>query len=173
MQPLALLFSASGRIARKPFALAVLAVYLVSFLSQLLLASPVTARASVFPFLLLQIAAGWAWTALHMKRLRDAGRPIGAAVALAVLYGLAVVLLLLVTALATAPVTTGPDETPGASFAQILLLFFLLAAIFSDPHLGMFAFVILGALALIMLPIVVALLFTIWLATRPSVPTMP
>ena len=67
-----------------------------SFLSQFLLAAPITARASVIPFLLVQVAVAWAWYALHVRRLRDAGRPTGAAIALTILYALAIVLLLLV-----------------------------------------------------------------------------
>ena len=35
------------------------------------------------------------WFALHAKRLRDAGRPIGLAIAIAILYALAIVLLML------------------------------------------------------------------------------
>src|SRR6478735_7769288 len=96
MESLALFFSSSGHIARKPFALAAAAVYLLGFLSQFLLAAPVTARASFVPFVLVQGLAGWAWTALHIKRLRDTGRTSGAAIALAVLYALDVVMLLLV-----------------------------------------------------------------------------
>ena len=74
MESLALFTSASGRIAPKPFWLGVVAVYVASFLSQFLLAAPVTARASVLPFLVAQAAIAWAWYALHARRLRDAGR---------------------------------------------------------------------------------------------------
>jgi uncharacterized membrane protein YhaH (DUF805 family) len=171
MKSLARFFSASGRIRPKPFAVAAAAVYLVSFLSQFLLAAPVTARASVIPFLLVQILAGSAWTALHLKRLRDAGRPGGAAVALAILYALAIVLLLLMMAMANAPAITD-DETP-AGWSQTLLLFFLISVILSDPNLGMFGIIALIVLALIMLPMVIAVVFTIWTATRPGAAAMP
>ena len=56
MNSLATIFSASGRIAPRPFALGAVVVYVASFLSQFLLAAPITARASVVPFLLVQIA---------------------------------------------------------------------------------------------------------------------
>ena len=170
MESLALFFSTAGRVAPKPFALGAIVVYLASFFSQFLLAAPVTARASIVPFLLVQIVAGWAWTALHVKRLRDAGRPPGAAVALAAIYALAVVLLLLVMAMAYAPVPPAtPDEAPAGGLGQTLLLFFLIGTVLSDPNLGMFGYIMLGVLALVMLPILIAIVFTIWLAGRPSV----
>lgn len=174
MDPLATIFSAAGRIAPKPFALGAIAVYLASFLSQFLLAAPVTARASVMPFLLAQVAIAWTWYALHVRRLRDAGRPAGAAVALTALYALAIVLLLMVMAAANAP---GPaneaDATPSAGIFQIFLLLFLIGMILSDPNLGMFGYVTLGVLALVTLPIVIAIAFTVWTATRPSAPALP
>ena len=73
MDPLALLFSWSGRLAPRPFAIAIIAVYLVSFFSQVLLGAPVTGRSGLWPFTLLQAALVWAWLVLHVKRLRDAG----------------------------------------------------------------------------------------------------
>jgi uncharacterized membrane protein YhaH (DUF805 family) len=174
MDALATIFSASGRIAPKPFVLGAVAVYLASFLSQFLLAAPVTARASVVPFLLVQIAIAWAWYVLHVRRLRDAGRPTGAAVALTVLYALAIVLLLLVMLAIDAPgQPTGPETTPFAGVFQIFLILFLIGMILGDPNPGMFGYIILGVIALVMLPIVIAIAFTVWAATRPSVPAAP
>ncbi|MPZ37681.1 MAG: hypothetical protein GEU95_06390 [Rhizobiales bacterium] len=163
------LFSASGRIAPKPFALAAIAVYLASFLSQFLLAAPITVRASVVPFLLVQIAIAWTWYALHVRRLRDAGRPTGSAIALTVLYSLAIVLLLLVMlAIDPSARPTGPEASPFAGAFQIFLVLFLIGTIAGDPNLGMFGYVLLGVIALVMLPIVIAIIFTVWVGTRPS-----
>ena len=83
------------RIARGPFAVAVIAVYLVSFVSQMLLSPPVTARMSVVPFVLVQIVLIAVWIVLHRRRLRDAGRPTGIAIGIAMVYALEVVLLTL------------------------------------------------------------------------------
>ena len=177
MESLALFFSASGRIARKPFALGAIVVYPAGFLSQFLLAAPVTARASVIPFLLVQVVIAWAWYVLHAKRLGDAGLGPGPAIALTVLYALAVLLLLLlllVMVAANAPVTANaPDEAPNAGIFQIFLLLFLIGMILGDPNLGMFGTIILGVIALVMLPILIAIVFTIWVGTRPSAPAAP
>jgi uncharacterized membrane protein YhaH (DUF805 family) len=174
MVTLPTILSASGRLAPRPFALGAVAVYLASFLSQFLLAAPVTARASVIPFLAVQIVIAWAWYALHVRRLRDAGRPTGSAIALTILYALAIVLLLLVMLAIDAPgQPTGPEAPPYASVFQIFLLLFLIGMILGDPNLGMFGYVILGVIALVMLPIVIAIVFTFWVGTRPSVPATP
>lgn len=175
MASLPTFLSASGRLAPKPFALGAVAVYLASFLSQFLLAAPITARASVVPFLAVQIVIAWFWYSLHVRRLRDAGRPTGSAIALTILYALAIVLLLLVMLAIDAPgQPTGPETTPYASVFQIFLLLFLVGTILGDPNLGMFGYVILGVIALVMLPLVIAIVYTVWAATRPRVaPPLP
>ncbi len=171
MSTYAAMFSAAGRLAPKPFALGAGAVCLVSFLSQFLLAAPVMSRASIVPFLLVQSAIAWFWYALHTKRLRDAGRSSGLVVALTALYGLAIVLLLLVTVAANAP--GGSDAEGIAGIFQVFLLLFLIGSVLSDPHLGIFGVVALGILALVMLPIAIAMGFTVWAATRPRVASAP
>ena len=174
MNALATIFSASGRIAPRPFALGAAVVYVASFLSQFLLAAPITARASVVPFLLVQIAIAGVWYALHVRRLRDAGRPTGSAIALTILYALAVVLLLLVMLAIDAPgQPTGPEATPYASVFQIFLVVFLIGMIVGDPNLGMFGYILLGRDRLVLLPIVIAIVFTIWVGTRPALPSPP
>ena len=92
MESLSSVFSASGRIARKPFAIGIVVVYGLMFLAQLLLSQPVTARLGIAPFAILQLALTWAWLALHVRRRRDASRSIDPAVGIAILYGLAIVL---------------------------------------------------------------------------------
>lgn len=174
MASLPTIFSSSGRIAPKPFALGALTVYLASFLSQFLLAAPITARASVVPFLLVQTAIAWAWYGLHVRRLRDAGRPTGSAIALTILYAMAVVLLLLVMLAIDAPgQPTGPETTPYANVFQVFLVLFLLSMILGDPNMGMFGYVVLGVIVLMMLPLLIAIAFTVWAATRPRAPETP
>jgi len=44
----------------------------------------------------------------------------------------------------------------------------LVGTVLGDPNLGMFGYVMLAVLALVMLPIVMALVFTVWAGTRPT-----
>lgn len=171
MASLPAFLSTSGRLAPKPFALGATAVYAASFLSQFLLAAPVTARASVVPFLVVQIVIAGIWYSLHVRRLRDAGRPTGSAIALTILYALAIVLLLLVMLAIDAPgQPTGPETTPYANVFQIFLLLFLIGTILGDPNLSIFGYVMLGVIALVLLPIGIAIVFTVWAGTRPRAP---
>src|SRR5436305_8434089 len=71
----------------RAFAIAILAVYLAGFLSQVLLAEPLTARFGLWPFVAVQAALLWMWYALHAMRLRDAGRDSATAAGVALLYG--------------------------------------------------------------------------------------
>jgi uncharacterized membrane protein YhaH (DUF805 family) len=169
MESLAFWFSPSGRIAPKSFARGILAVYAVAALSLLLMSAPVLLRVGFAPFALVQALACWAWFCLHAKRLRDAGRDPGAALAVAGLYALAIVLLLLVLTLA-APLRGGA-QAPGAAAAGAWTDLFALAGGDSDP--GLFAYVGAGLLALIVLPMLTAVAFSIWAATRRGAAVNP
>jgi uncharacterized membrane protein YhaH (DUF805 family) len=162
MESLAFWFSPSGRIAPKLFARGILAVYVAAALSLLLLSAPVMLRLGFAPFVLMQACACWAWFCLHAKRLRDASRDAGAALAVAGLYALAIVLLLLVLTLA-APLSGGA-QAPAAGAAGAWSDLLALAGGHSDP--GLFGYVGAGLLALIVLPMLTALVFSIWAATR-------
>ena len=94
MSPLPLLAQQS-RLARGSFVLAAITVYVLSLASQTLLSAPVVAQVGVAPFVLVQIALIWVWIVLHMRRLRDAGRPNGLVIGVALIYALEVVLLTL------------------------------------------------------------------------------
>src|SRR5262249_52026236 len=130
MGALALFFSARGRVAPRAFAAAVMAVYGAAFLSQLLTSAPVMLRAGLAPFALAQAIATWSWLCLHAKRLRDADRAIGAAVAIAVLYALAVILFLLLVAL----IMPLGDAAQAASGGGVLALSFLISTLIADPR---------------------------------------
>jgi uncharacterized membrane protein YhaH (DUF805 family) len=173
MESLALFFSGFGRIAPKAFAIGAIVVYLLGFLSQFLLAAPLMARGGLVVFVLLQALVTWAWYALHAKRLRDSGRSVAAAAAIAILYALAVVLLLLVMAAATAPTPSAGGEAPAAGIFEVFLVVFLILLILRDPNLGIFGLIVLGVLAIVMLPFLIAVAFSIWLGTRPSAPQSP
>ena len=165
MESLAFWFSPSGRIAPKPFARGILAVYGAAALSLLLTSAPVMLRVGFAPFALVQALVCWAWFCLHAKRLRDAGRDPGMALAVAVIYALAIVLLLLVLALA-APLPGGA-QVPAAGAADAWSDLFALAG--GDSDLGLFGYVGAGMLALIVLPMLTAVAFSIWAATRRAV----
>jgi len=107
MDPIALFTASDGRLGRKPFWLALAVVYLASFASHWLLTGTVTARSGVWPFAFVQAGILWAWTVVHIKRLRDAGRPAAGAIGVGVLYALSLGLILLLVALFL-------TDTPGA-----------------------------------------------------------
>jgi hypothetical protein len=171
--PLALFFSAQGRLPPKPFALGVIAVYVTAFLAQLLLSPPAIAHGGPASFVLVQALATWSWFCLHAKRLRDGGHGIGAAVAIAILYGLAVVLFLLMVALIADPLPKDATNAPSASLADVFVLFLLLAVLTADPDLGLFAYVVIAVLMLILIPILMAIGFSIFAFGRPSITQCP
>ncbi len=170
------LISPAGRLSRVPFAIAIAVVYVLSFLSQVLLSEPVMARIGPWPFALVQAALIWTWYVLHARRLRDAGRGSGTAIGIAIVYGLAIVLLLLIVT-ATAPSSPAVATSTAGKEAPTLLSFFLvlymLALLTADSSLGVLAYLLIGAAALLLTPVVIAFGFTIWTATQSPVPTSP
>ena len=171
MDPLALFFSTVGRLTPKAFGLSLPAVYLASFATLLLLTGAVVARAGFWPFAVAQLAVLWAWTVLHMKRLRDAGRPAAGAIAVALLYGLSVGLVLLLIVVVDAgsqPVQPGqaPPAHAGLAFALLVgLLVFLF-----DPNLGPLAMIVKALALIACLPVVLSLTFSLYTGLRRSVP---
>jgi len=168
MDPLALFFSTDGRLTPKAFWLSLLAVYAAGIASQFLLMGRVTERSGVWPFVVVHGAVLWMWTVLHIKRLRDAGRPTAGAYAMAVLYGLSVGLALLLVALFMAP-TTGVSDSP----AQAWIAFALLAVFFMFLFDGDFGPISLmfKVLALIAcLPFILSFVFSLYTGLRSRVP---
>jgi uncharacterized membrane protein YhaH (DUF805 family) len=163
--------SPAGRLAPKPFIWAAMGVYAAGFLSQLLLNTPVTSRAGIVPFALAQIVLGWCWFVLHVRRLRDSGRGPGWAIALTALYTVPVVLLF--GMILTAHNNTIP-ETSGFAVVGVLgvLVFLLLWSLVVGPQaaLGTGGYGLVANLLAIMLAVLIAFAFTIWLANRPRVP---
>ncbi|MBX9843571.1 MAG: hypothetical protein K2Z80_17365 [Xanthobacteraceae bacterium] len=162
--------SPGSRLARAPFAAAVVVLYALSFASQVLLSPPVTGRMSVIPFVAAQAVLIGAWIVLHQRRLRDAGRPGGTAIGVAMVYALEIVLLTLVVWLM---LSAGPADGGGAgSEATILHLFvvlYFLSLLTGDPALGVLQYWVMGFVALMVLPVVVALCYSLWAGTRPSI----
>ena len=165
--------SQTSRLARGPFVLAVAAVYAVSFVSQMLLSAPVTARMSVVPFVLVQIVLIAAWIVLHRRRLHDAGRPTGVVIGIAMIYALEVVLLTLLIWIVSVPSGTSSFADDGAGIFHLFTILYLLAVLTGDPGLGALQIWLMGLAALMLLPILIAIGFSLWAATRPSQPSSP
>jgi hypothetical protein len=167
---MASMFSLSSRLAPRPFAVAVLVVYLISFGSQVLLSPPVTRWAGVWAFALVQVVLIWIWIVLHANRLRDAGKPTGLAVGVACVYALEVVLLVLLVWLILSAGMNQPDEPASAgSILQLFVILYLFALMTGDPNLGALQVWMVGFVVLMLLPIAIALGFSVWAGTRPSV----
>jgi hypothetical protein len=165
--------SSAGRLARGPFALWVAVIYLLSFGSQMLLSAPVNARAGVWGFAAAQALLIWAWHVLHVRRLRDAGRPTGLAAGIALVYALEVVLLVIIVWLI---LSSGMPRGEGAEDTSLLNLFvflYLIALLTGDPTIGGLAYWLLGIVLLLLMPVAIALGFSIWAGTRESVPPAP
>ncbi len=173
MNLVTLLFSRSGRLGPRPFAVTIVLVYVTSFLSQVLLSAQITSRAGPWPFVLVQAVLVWAWLVLHMKRLRDAGRSPGMAVGIAGLYVLALVLLLLVMMMMNANETSSTFALPGQGLLQFFVALWFIGMLVGHGDLGMFAVWLMGFLALLLAPLLIAVGFSIWTGTRPSVPPPP
>jgi uncharacterized membrane protein YhaH (DUF805 family) len=165
MESLAPFFSLTGKLAPRPFALAVVIVYVLSFLSQVLISPAATVRWGVWAFVLVQIPLTWTWFTLHAKRLRDAGLPAGSVFAVVVLYGLALVLLLLLIGpmIDMGAVVT---EQPSTRFADMWVVLSLAEAFAGQASGGFFDALALIMLALILIPFAIAVGFSIWVGTR-------
>jgi uncharacterized membrane protein YhaH (DUF805 family) len=168
MNPSSLRTSAA-RLARGPFAAAVIVVYLLSFASQVLLSGPVTMRLGVVPFLAAQGVLIWLWIVLHQRRLHDAGRPTGTVFGVASVYDLSIILLvLLVWFVLSSTAGTVDGVGPHAGILQLFVVFYLLGSMSGDSSLGALQIWLVGFAALMLLPVAIALGFSVWAATRPS-----
>lgn len=166
----------TSRLARGPFMLAAIAVYALSFVSQMLLSAPVTARMSVVPFVLVQMALIAVWIVLHRRRLHDAGRPTGIVIGVALVYALEVVLLALLIWILTSTGDTGTSSDFAGSGGGVFHLFailYLLGVMAGDPTLGGLQIWLIGFAVVMFLPILIAIGFSLWAALRPSLPTPP
>jgi uncharacterized membrane protein YhaH (DUF805 family) len=167
MNPFRLFISPLGRTAPRTFVVAVILLYAASFLSQALLTLP--GRSGVVAFGVAQAAVAWAWFALHAKRLRDADDSTLFALAFAILYALAVLLLLLfIEAVAGGARTGTRDDFAAGSVVSPVVVVLVIANFAGDASLGHFYYFMLALLALIVIPIVLALAVSIWAATRPT-----
>jgi hypothetical protein len=149
----------------------VVVLYVVSFASQVLLSPPVTRWAGVWAFAVAQAVLIWLWIVLHASRLRDAGRPTGLALGIACVYALEVLLLILLVWTILSAGFNQPDEPAvRASILHLFVILYLLATLTGDPNLGELQVWMVGLVALIVLPVLVAICFSFWAGTRPRVP---
>jgi len=165
MQALRFFFSPGGRLKPQPFIYAAIAVYLFGAASHVLTTADILQYAGLLPFVAVQLLLAWFWFSLHAKRLHDAGRSSGLAVAIALFYLLSVVLLLTV---ADGFFTTA--NTPlGQANAGIALLILYIFSAFAGSSEYDFTWVVVGILIFMaVVPIAMALGFTLWAATRPG-----
>jgi uncharacterized membrane protein YhaH (DUF805 family) len=165
MQALRFLFSPHGRLSPQPFAIAVIIIYLAGVASQALTVPDVIARAGLWPFVALQALLLWIWFALHAKRLRDAGRGIGLALGVGLLYALSVALLILVAASFVNAADMPDANTAGA--LGLILFVSVVTILLGSPHYDIGWIVAAVLLITALVPVVVAVIFSAWTATRP------
>jgi uncharacterized membrane protein YhaH (DUF805 family) len=168
MPSLRLLFSPSGRLGPQAFIIAVMIVYAAAAASHALTLRDVIKSAGLWPFLAAQIVLIWIWYALHAKRLRDAGKPIGLAVAASLLYVLSVALLIIIAG-AFYGALAGQGTDPNTASALGLILFVSIIAMLSGtPYDGLAWLIVAILLVIAYLPIVLVLVTSVWAATRPT-----
>jgi uncharacterized membrane protein YhaH (DUF805 family) len=164
------IFSPGGQLRPRPFVLGIAAVYAAGVASHWLTTPDVTAHMGLWAFAVAQAVLIWLWFVLHAKRLHDAGRGDGLAGAVALLYALSIVFLLLLAMNFFAGSTGLMGNASAQSALELILFLYIIQTLAgSMPHdLGS---IVIGVLTLFaMLPMVVALVFTLWAATRPSAP---
>jgi uncharacterized membrane protein YhaH (DUF805 family) len=177
MDEIGLFFSSKGRIDGKTFGWCVLAVYVLGFFSQALLSGNVIARAGLWPFIVVHGALIWAWIALHIKRLRDANEGPAGAIGVAVVYSLAIGLLVLVISLFTGFPAHG-DKPPGTplSAGEAIVALFVIIVIFNllfSGDFSLFATLITVLVAIACLPLLISILFSLRTGLRQSVVPAP
>lgn len=175
MDLLNLFTTTEGRLARKPFWIALIAVYVAGFAAQLLLDGQVRGRAGLTPFMVAQTVLLWAWLAIHIKRSRDAGQGPAGAIAVAVIYGLALCLLLLLIAFLTNPnAAPGVDgERSGGDFGWGLLLVVIIFGLLFSPDFGTFMTILKVLIFIACLPALISLVFSVITGVRASVAPPP
>jgi uncharacterized membrane protein YhaH (DUF805 family) len=167
---LATIFSPGGRLKPQPFILGIAAVYAAGVVSHWLTTPDVTTRTGLWAFAAVQAALTWLWFVLHAKRLHDAGRSDGLARAVALLYALSIVFLLIL-AMNFFAGSRGLMGNAGASSALELILFLYIIQTLAGSMPHDTGSIVIGVLTLFALvPVAVALFFTLWTATRPSAP---
>ena len=169
MQAVQLLLSPGGRLRPQPFVYGAAGVYLFGVASHLLTTPDLIRHGGLWPFIAAQILLLWIWYVLHAKRLHDAGRGGGMAVAVGLLYVLSVVLLLIV---ADSFFNTSGDlmgNAPATSALELILLLYVIVTLIGSPHYDLAWLLVVILMLIGFAPIVVAVIFSVWTARRPSI----
>lgn len=172
MDALEFLRPTRGRTAPKPFALGVLGVWIAGLASQLLLAGDVVLRAGLWPFIVVQALLIWIWLVLHIRRLRDARQGPASAIGIALIYVLAVGLLLMLVAFFTHPDALAPRgvENPASGAIVGTLLVVFLFNIMFTPDFGVFSTILKGLILIAFMPAAISLIFSVRTGLRKRVP---
>jgi hypothetical protein len=170
MDSLRLVLSPSGRLGPRPFAVGVLGVYVAGAASQWLTVPDVLGRLGLWPFAAVQGALIWIWYVFHAKRLHDADRPAGVAAGAALLYALAVVLLLIVGLSFFGASTDLRTSASATGALELIMVIFIVTTLLGSPSFDVGWLMVAMLMALAVVPVVVALAVTLWAATRPSAP---
>lgn len=161
--------SPAGRLRPQPFLAAIAAVYIAGALSHWLTVPDVIARVGLWAFAAAQAALTWLWFVLHAKRLHDAGRSEGLAIAIALLYLLSMVLLLLLATNFFAGSEPGSLGGASATSALELVLLLYIVMTLAGPMQYDLTWIVVVLLTLFaFVPVLVALFFSLWTATRIS-----
>ena len=159
--------SPAGRMRPRPFLAAIASVYIAGALSHWLTVPDVIARVGLWAFAAVQAALIWLWLVLHAKRLHDAGRGEGLAIAVALLYVLSLALLLLLATNFFAGSEPGSLGNSSATSAlEVVLLLYIVMALTGPLQLTWIVVAILTLFAFV--PVLIALFFTLWTATRTN-----
>jgi uncharacterized membrane protein YhaH (DUF805 family) len=160
--------SPQGRLRSQPFLIGIALVYIAGAASHWLTLPDITARVGLWPFAAVQAVLTWLWFTLHAKRLHDAARRPGLAIAVALLYVLSLVLLLILAG----NFLTGAESTLGngnaTSALELILLLYIVMTLAGSLHYDLTSVVVSILTLCALVPIVIAPVFTIWAATRPS-----
>ncbi len=173
MQALRFLFSPSGRLPPQAFAFTAVVVYLAGAASQWLTTPDLIQRAGLWPFVAAQILLTWIWFALHAKRLRDARRGIDLPAAIALLYVLSVALLVIVAVSFVHSARPESLEYNGAAALGLILFVSIIVALLGSPQFDVAWLVLTALTTMALLPVILAIVCTVWAATRPSVQSQP
>jgi uncharacterized membrane protein YhaH (DUF805 family) len=167
MQALRFLFSPAGRLKPRAFVFAAIVVYALGVAAQWLTVPDILLHAGIWPFAVAQALLVWVWYALHARRLHDAGRPVDIAAGAALLYGLSIVLLLIVTVGYFKPYAGAVDPNATAALNIILFIMVISALTQSASH-DVGALIVTVLMVLALLPVIVAVAVTLWAAAQPS-----
>jgi hypothetical protein len=162
-------FTPAGRLRPQPFLAVIAAVYIAGALSHWLTVPDVTARVGLWAFAAAQAVLIWLWFIVHAKRLHDAGRGEGLAIAVALLYVLSLVLLLLLaTNFFTGSEAGSLGSASATSALELVLLLYIVMTLAGPMQYDLTWIVVVILTLFAIVPVLVALFFTLWTATRTS-----